>query len=157
MEKFFADANIGLRILVGNTDIAKASSKEAKEKIQQIVNDSVTLINLVNEGKITLLFEDSVVEEMIFVLDKQYRVSRGKISQGLLLLLEAENVEASSTIKTTLRRFSTTNLDINDIKLSVLSNEHGISILTWDKGFAHLDCENYAPSDIIKKLSEELE
>jgi hypothetical protein len=80
--------------------------------------------------KTTLIFEDAVVEE-------------------------AENVESSKIIRETLRLFSTVNLDLVDIKLSVLSNELAIPVLTWDKGFSKLSCEYYSPSDVIDKEKSE--
>ncbi|MFD0672256.1 hypothetical protein [Cohnella sp. GCM10027633] len=149
-EKFIADANIGLRILVGNKDIEAASTPELKERQQQIVQDTLTLIRKVAEGKITLKFPDAVVEEMVFVLQKIYGLDRAEISSKILALIEAENVESSETIRETLRQYATVSLDLVDIKLSVESAEQNIPVLTWDKGFSKLsNCEYYAPSDVI--------
>lgn len=150
MTKFIADANIGLRILVGKKDIEAAGTPELKEQLTRIVQNTLTLIYKVSEGKVTLKFPDAVVEEMVFVLQKTYGLSKDEISTKMLGLIEAENVMSSETIRETLRLFPTVNLDLVDIKLSVLSAEQKTPVLTWDKGFSKLsNCEYYAPSDII--------
>lgn len=149
MQKFIADANIGLRILVGDKDIAAAETSEQAERIRQIVERSHRIARMVDEGKASILFQDAVVVEMVYVLSKYYELPREEISEKILLLLEAENVESSLLIRETLRLFSTVNLDLIDIKLGLLSKELNIPILTWDKGFSKLDCESYSPSEFI--------
>lgn len=150
MTTFLADANIGLRILVGNKDIEAASTPELKQKQQKLIETTIKLIHKVNDGDITLKFIDAVVEEMVFVLQKTYGLSKSEVSNKILGLIESENVESTETIREALRLFPTVNLDIVDIKLSVESAEQNIPVLTWDKDFSKLrNCEHYAPSDVI--------
>lgn len=150
MQKYIADANIGLRILVGGKDIRVADTPERKEELKKMVAATRAVIQKVDKGEISLVFPDAVVEEMVFVLKGIYRLDRGEISSRILGLIEADNVESSETIRETLRQFATFNLDLVDIKLSVLSAEQKHPVLTWDKGFKKLKgCEYYAPSDII--------
>lgn len=155
MRKFVADANIGLRILVGKRDIDAASTPEQKAVIQEMVRTTQALIQLVAAGQISLQFPDAVVEEIVFVLQKVYGLDRADVSARVLPLIKAENVESSETIRETLRFFPTVNLDLVDIKLSVISKEQNLPVLTWDKGFSKLTaCEYYAPSAIIQPSSE---
>lgn len=151
MQKLIGDANIGLRILVGDQDIAAAVSDQQRTRITSMVTDTRALIQHVSEGKIVLVFPDSVVEEMIFVMEKIYKLPRGRIATMILALIEAEGVESSTTIRDTIKLFPVLNLDVVDIKLGVLSKEQGIPVLTWDKGFKLIaDCEYYTPSEVIQ-------
>lgn len=150
--KFIADANIGLRILVGNKDIAVAADEDEDKRIamERIVAQTRAIVQQVAEGKITLYFQDSIVEEMVFVMQKVYNVPRTNISKMILALIEAEGVEASQTIRETVRLYGTINLDLIDIKLYVVSRELGIPLLSWDKGFKKFkDLEYYMPGDIF--------
>ncbi|MEF3310839.1 hypothetical protein PV433_18310 [Paenibacillus sp. GYB004] len=149
MQKYAADANIGLRILVGNHDVALAKSDAERAAAELMYLRTRSVLQKVNNGEIVLVFTDAVIEEMVFVMDRIYKVAREKISSMILLLIEADGVEASTTIRDTLRLFAKIKLDFVDIKLSVISKELGIPILTWDKGFKQLDnCEYYAPSEL---------
>lgn len=149
MRKYAADANIGLRILVGKHDIDRAKSEEEREAAKRMYRHTRAILQKVNDGKIVLVFPDAVIEEMVFVMDRIYKVPRDKISSMILLLIEADGVEASMTVRETLRLFPTVKLDFVDIKLSIISKELGVPVLTWDKGFKLLDnCEYYVPSDL---------
>jgi Predicted nucleic-acid-binding protein, contains PIN domain len=149
MRRFIADANIGMRILVGDRDIAAAETPEKAEMLRAMYEDTRALLTQVSDGKVTLYFPDAVVEEMIFVLSKVYNLDREYISRKILTLLEADNIESTDTIRRALSQYATTNLDIVDIKLGVLSKELGSPVLTWDKGFSKLNFEYYSPRDII--------
>ncbi len=155
MQKFTVDANIGLRILVGDQDIAAAVSDAQREKITSMVSYTRQLVQLVNEGKLILVFSDAVVEEMVFVMEKVYKVPRERIAMMISVLIEADGVEASTTIRETLKLYSALKLDLIDIKLSVLSKEQGIPVLTWDQGFKVItDCDYYTPKEVIINLSQ---
>lgn len=150
MDKYIADANIGLRLLVGSKDIATAKTAEHKDKLQEMFDYTVKVAEKVEKGEVSLLFPDAVIEEMVFTLKSYYNLDRDVISASILELLEVENVESSATVRETLRQFATVNLDFVDIKLGVLSTEQKLPVLTWDKGFKKLNgCEHYAPSEII--------
>jgi len=90
-------------------------------------------------------------------MSRIYNLDRKLTSEKLLALLEADNIVSSDTIRQSIRMYSTLNMDIVDIKLSVLSKEHGNPVLTWDKRFAKLDCEYYSPRDIIKSKHDHSE
>ncbi len=156
MRKFTADANIGLRILVGDQDIAAAVSDAQEEMITSMVTYTKQLVRLINEGKIILVFSDAVVEEMVFVMEKMYKVPRERIAKMITVLIEADGVEASATIRETLKLYPTLKLDLIDIKLSVISKEQGIPVLTWDKGFKVItNCDYYTPKEVIINLTQE--
>ncbi len=149
MKKFVADANIGLRMLVGRADLDAAKSQEERSQILHKIQITHQLMVEVDAGKASLVFDDAVVEEMVFVLRSHYKMPRSDIARSLLLLLDADNVNASDLIRDSVRLYGTTNVDIVDIKLSLLSKSLGVPVLTWDKDFNRLNCEYYAPTDII--------
>lgn len=149
MRQMLADANIGLRILVGQSDIQNAVND--KERMHNATRE---IVQKVYNGEIELLFEDAVVEEMVFVLTKFYRLPRSQVAEGVLVLLQSQNIVSSKIIKETLELYKQIDLDIVDIKLGVISKAQGIPILSWDKGFTKLANEYYSPSDLINDHNE---
>ncbi|XID91589.1 hypothetical protein ACF3MZ_24245 [Paenibacillaceae bacterium WGS1546] len=149
MDKFVADANTGLRMLVGDADLNAAKTPEQRTEILKMNHYSLRLMAEVDEGRTTLVFDDSVIEEMVFTLRSYYKLPRDEISKSLLLLMEADNVETSELIRDTIRLYGTMNIDVVDIKLSLLSKQLNVPVLTWDRDFFKLNCEHFAPSDII--------
>ncbi|MGG3471404.1 hypothetical protein ABES02_28525 [Neobacillus pocheonensis] len=115
--KKLVDANIGLRILLGDKDIAAITNPVQTAAMVTKVEETRKLVRQVEDGKLVLIFEDEVVEEMIFVMQKIYKVPRQDISELILDLIEADGVEASKLIKDALRIYAVKNLDIVDIKL----------------------------------------
>jgi hypothetical protein len=51
MNKFFPDANHGLRLLVGDKDIASARSPEAASRIQEMIKASISIAQDMDAGK----------------------------------------------------------------------------------------------------------
>lgn len=144
-EKMYGDTNIAIRLLVGDKDIAK-NENDAKAKM--MVRETIAIAEKVSRGELVLEFIDSVIIEMTYVLDKYYGVERAEASRLILGLLEADGVESSIIMKMALQIYPTVNLDIVDIQLAVLSQQNRIPILSWDRGYKHLDCENKTPGDL---------
>ncbi|MFC4602022.1 PIN domain-containing protein [Cohnella hongkongensis] len=149
-----ADANIGLRILVGQHDIELAISDTARKHSELKFLETKRLLGELAAGRVGLVFTDAVIEEMFYVLNKSYGKSRTEISAGITALLAVEGIESTSAIREAVKLYGTMNLDIVDIKLSVLSKELGLPVLTWDKGFKHLSCEYYSPAELSIKTND---
>ncbi|MFC5469998.1 PIN domain-containing protein [Cohnella suwonensis] len=146
--KLLVDANIGLRILVGQHDIDVATSDKQRKNAEFMYEETRKVLVELANGRVVLLFSDAVVEEMIFVLNKSYGRGKAEISHRISALLAVVGIESSTAIREAVKLFGTVNLDIVDIKLSVLSKELGLPVLSWDSGFKPLNCEYYSPDEL---------
>lgn len=146
IEKMYGDTNIAMRLLVGDKDIEKKDEKN--ESIVTMVEETKKIAHKVYKGELVLEFTDTVITEMVYVMDKIYDVSREDISRLILSLLEVDGVESSTVMKMALRKYPSVKEDIVDIQLAVLSQQNKFPVLSWDKGYKHLDCEYKTPSDL---------
>ena len=78
---YFMDTNIFLRFL----------TRDSEEKAQACFR----LFQQAQAGEIHLTTSEAVIAEVVYVLQRQYRVSRGEITQRLQPLLEMKNVQLS--------------------------------------------------------------
>lgn len=146
---FLADANIGLRILVGKTDLKNAKTEKEIMQRQKMINEMMLLLQEVDRGDKELEFTDATIEEIVYVLQGIYKVNRDIIASSILVLLGVPRIHSSVLIRDTLRAYGQGKLDINDFKLALESKRRGIPVLTYDKGFKHADCEFYSPSELL--------
>lgn len=130
----YADTNIIVRLLAKDDESQKRN-----------------IVNAIHNEKIKLLICDVVVIECCWVLKHYYNLTNDVIGNALIQLGEVENInfESEEIMKYTLRKFSILkNVDIVDVFLSVVSNNKGTPVLTYDKDFKKLDCEYYQPDQI---------
>ncbi len=119
--KYYLDTNFILRYLLGD-------DKEMLEVTSEYFNKAQV-------GEITLILEQTVFTEVIFVLSSFYKVPRNKIAETFsnLLSYKAIEVDFKEALLNSLNLFSTTSLHIVDCILIAKSKSLGIEILSFDK------------------------
>ena len=92
------------------------------------------VFNEVIEGKAKVLILESVVTEVVYVLQRLYSVSRKEISEVLRELIELRSVKVHNKeqVLKALEIFSTKNLDFVDCLLCAYGGEK--RVITFDKG-----------------------
>ena len=110
------DANIILRYLL----------KDHEEKAEEIFNDAIM-------GKTKLLILHSVIAEVVYVLQKLYKVDRQEILVVLRGLFKFKSVRINDkeVILTALEIFANRKLDFVDCILCAYSNKYPVE--TFDK------------------------
>ncbi len=91
------------------------------------------VFNEVIEGKAKVLILESVVTEVVYVLQRLYSVSRKEISEVLRELIELRSVKVHNKeqVLKALEIFSTKNLDFVDCLLCAYGEEK--RVITFDK------------------------
>ncbi len=114
------DANVILRYLLRD-------SEELYAEAEKVFNE-------VMEGKAKVLILESVVAEVVYVLQKIYNVSRKEISDVLRELIELRGVKIHNErqMVKALEIFSTKNLDF--VNCLLCSYGEGHQVITFDKG-----------------------
>lgn len=110
------DANVVLRYLLNDSDDLSEKAAEILENI---------IVFLPNE----------VIAEIVYVLEKVYKVKRKSISSALLELFEYENLEVSDIgiISESLRIYAERNLDFVDTLLYAYHKLGKHEVYTFDK------------------------
>ena len=114
------DANVILRYLLRDNE-------ELYAKAEGVFND-------VMEGKRKILILESVIAEVVYVLQRIYNVNRKEISEILRELIELRGVKVHNKgqMLKALEIFSEKNLDFVDCLLCAYGNEN--KVITFDKG-----------------------
>jgi len=114
------DANIILRYLLKDHE-------ELYKKAEEIFNDALM-------GKRKLLILQPVIAEVVYVLQKLYKVERKEISEVLRELLKFKTIKVNDkeVIIQALEIFAKKNLDFVDCILCAYSGKY--SVETFDKG-----------------------
>ena len=111
------DANAILRyILCDNAEMA--------ENVEELLDN--TIVTIRNE----------VLAEVVYVLEKVYKLPKDKIHSALVQLLDMENVsiDDKAVVLLALETFMQTKLDFVDTLLYAYHNLKGADIFTFDKG-----------------------
>lgn len=110
------DANIVLRYLLRDNE---GLYKKAKEVLEQQ----------------EVFIPNEVIAEIIYVLEKVYKVSKGEISTSIDKLCRYENINFinSKTVKESLEYYSTYNLDYVDSLLCAYKTVDGDEIISFDE------------------------
>ncbi|SFN09498.1 PIN domain-containing protein [Thermodesulforhabdus norvegica] len=113
------DANVILRYLLKD-------NKELYAKAEEV-------FNAVFDGKAKVLLLESVLAEVVYVLQKLYKVSRSEISEVLRELIELKGIKAlnKSHLLKALEIFENKNLDFVDCLLCAYGKER--EVITFDK------------------------
>ena len=125
------DANVVLRYLLRDDEnLYKTAEK---------------FFNDVFLGKKKALLNQSVIAEIVYVLQKLYKVERGKITEVLTELLKSRNivVQDKNIIEKSFNIYASTNLDYVDCLLCAYSEK--FEVLTFDKRLKK--CVSNANSD----------
>ena len=114
------DANVILRYLLRD-------SEELYAKAEEVFNE-------VLDGRAKILILESVVAEVVYVLQKVYNVSRKEISEVLEKLIEFRGVKVynKEQVLKALEIFSTKNIDFVDCLLCAYGQRN--KVITFDKG-----------------------
>lgn len=122
MKCYFLDTNVILRFLLGDVSV---QTKKAKEYFNQA-----------KLGKVKLILIAEVILEAVYVLEKNYRVPRVKISELLSGLIKSKYLETEKkeVLIAVLQRFWQTKLDFVDLLLIEQSRSVSVQIFTFDKG-----------------------
>ncbi|EDP74796.1 PIN domain-containing protein [Hydrogenivirga sp. 128-5-R1-1] len=114
------DANVILRYLLRD-------NKELYAKAEEVFNDMM-------EGKTKILILESVIAEVVYVLQRIYNVSRKEISEILRKLIELRGVKVHNKgqMLNALEIFSEKKLDFVDCILCAHREEN--EVITFDKG-----------------------
>lgn len=119
--RYICDTNFILRYLLADDPEMFARSKK--------------IFDEVNNGKSTIILEQSVFTEIIFVLSSFYKVPKSKIVQILLELLAYKGVKNSEKeiLSLALNYYDKNNLHIVDCLLLAKTKTTGDPILTFDQ------------------------
>lgn len=136
MNKFLVDTNVLIRLLVKDNTIK--------------FNTIVKLVEKVEKNELTLVIPTVVIAECCWLLKSFYRLEKQKITEYLLDIIEAENVEVEEdNVINALTMYSKKNVDFADALIASKSTSK-LVVLTWDKkDFKKLDCEYYTPEELI--------
>lgn len=119
--KYYCDTNFILRYLLGDNEEMLVKTTDYFDKAQS--------------GEITLIIEQTVFTETIFVLSSFYKVPKEKITEILSNLLSYKGVynEDASALMASLELFAKKNIHIVDCLLIAKSQATGLSVLSFDK------------------------
>ena len=127
MEEIIIDTNIFVRHI---TDDVKSQSKEATRIFKQIEQGLF-------KGIVSLL----VINELIWILDKFYKISRKTYIPGLLKILALRNLEILETDKSELMeildQIQSRKIDFTDFYLFSIAGSR--RIISFDKDFLKLN------------------
>ncbi len=123
MIKCLADTNIFIRIFIQDNP---KQTLEAQKYLDQA-----------KKGKIKLKIISEIIPEIEYVLRKVYKVSKDKIVDNLLLIMEASylDIENRSEWTKSLNLYLKNNIDLIDSFLYISKLKYDMKILTFDKDF----------------------
>ncbi len=123
MTRAFIDTNIVLRFLTGQPP-------EMAERVR-------ALFARAEKGELTLVLDDIVVAEVVWVLTSFYRLERTKVSRVLQQFLAHEAIEMprKEDMLAALMWFAQYNIDFTDALLSVRAYRAGLPLFSFDRDF----------------------
>jgi len=118
--RYICDTNFIIRYLLGDDPVMFAQTKE--------------IFDQVKDGQVSLMVEQTVFTEVIFVLSSFYKVPKNKIVQVLSELLTYKGVNSEKEVLAlTLTYYSKYNLHIVDCLLLAKAKITDIPVLTFDQ------------------------
>ena len=124
----FADTNIFLRFLT-NDDVIKAKR-------------ALLLLKRVEEGKEKIVTSPLVIFELIFTLDKFYKVSRNDILEMVSVIINLEGliVELKDVFIPALKLFADKNISFADaFNASIMKSKNIAEIYSYDTDFDKIE------------------
>lgn len=125
---YFVDTNIFLRFL----------TRDSEEKAQACFR----LFQRAKADEVRLTTSEAVIAEVVYVLQRQYRVSRGEIRQRLQLLLEIKNVQLPyrGVYLRALSLYSQHAVDFEDcLTVAHLERQKNSRLYSYDRDFDRFD------------------
>lgn len=137
MNKAFVDANVILRFLLNDPPA--------------MAEESARLFKAVADGHVTLIVDDIIVAELVWVLKSFYQHTAVAIAQVLREFLAQPGIELSdkATLFQALFLFETKNVDFVDALVAARMQKDGpTAIFSFDKHFDRLPgVQRLAPGD----------
>ena len=127
MRQAYVDANVLLRFLTGDPVDLAAQAR--------------ALFDAVEKGEVTLLLDEIVVAETVWVLHSFYRYLNHEISRAVQQLLSHDGLRADDKpgLLTALQLFADKNVDFADALVAVHMAQQGVpDIFSFDRHFDHL-------------------
>jgi predicted nucleic-acid-binding protein len=121
------DTNVLLRFITG---------APAEQALQ-----SATLFKAAEKGEVTLVLDEIVIAETVWVLSSFYKFSKDKIKDVLQVIIASEGIEMADEMGAlmALTLFADLNVDFEDALISVhMSRERIADVFTFDKHFNRL-------------------
>lgn len=126
MTSYIIDANLILRFLLNDipvqADITEAYFRQAKK------------------GSISLTVPTVVLNEVVYVLVKVYKLARSQVVEKLLAILDMDylDIEERNILKETLKLYASPSISFIDGYLFVKSHVTGKTLLTFDRRLKRL-------------------
>ena len=138
-ETYLVDANIVLRFFTN--DHPKMAAQCEK------------VFLAAETGQLALVFTESVISDVVWTLQKFYKVERSKISALLLTLLEPKTIKIKekTVILAALSLYGSVNADWTDCLLGAFSTNTHYPVLSYDKDFRKFPgMTSVLPGELIK-------
>ena len=125
--KHYCDTNFVIRYLIGD-------NKEMLVKTQKVFGQ-------VQTGKVSLILEQTIFTEIVFVLSSFYKAPRNVITEILSELLAYKGIvcEDKESLLQALTIYSKQNLHIVDCILLAKAGANGLDILSFDQKLIDLN------------------
>ncbi len=119
--KYYCDTNFILRYLLADDEQSFVKTKDIFSKVQK--------------GKASVIIEQTVFTEVIFVLSSFYKVPKEKISETLCEFLSYKKIICwnKKSLLLALEIYKKENLHIVDCILAAKSSINNIEVLSFDK------------------------
>jgi predicted nucleic acid-binding protein len=127
MIRAYVDSNVILRFLIGDPP--------------EMAEESARLFRAVEDRTVTLIVDDVVVAEVVWVLSSYYRHTPRDIAAVLrgFLLQDGIEVQERDTLLLALTLYETKNVDFADALLAARMQERGIrAVFSFDRHFDRL-------------------
>ena len=121
MKKFVIDTNLILRLLLGDDENQFVKSKRYFEKA--------------SKGNFKLIVFTQVIFEIIYVLEKFYKLSRNEISEKILILINLDylKIEERDILNKVFNEYAKFGLSAVDIYLLHKCIQENLGLLSFDK------------------------
>jgi predicted nucleic-acid-binding protein len=128
--KYYCDTNFVVRYLLGDNQEMLLKTKEVFEQVQT--------------GKVSLILEQTVFTEIVFVLSSFYKVPKNKISEILFELLAYKGIicEDKESLLLALDLYNRENLHIVDCLLIAKASASKLIILSFDQKLININNKN---------------
>lgn len=110
---------------------------DANVIVRYLLNDheqhSKDAVSILEKKEVNIPFE--VLAEVVYVLEKVYKIPRKQIEQALTILLEYPNIQTNNKdiFFNSIHIYATLNIDFVDSLLVAYNNQTGATIHTFDK------------------------
>jgi predicted nucleic acid-binding protein len=143
MIRAYVDSNVILRFLIGDPP--------------EMAEESARLFRAVEDRTVTLIVDDIVVAEVVWVLSSYYRHTARDIAAVLrgFLLQDGIEVQERDTLLLALTLYETKNVDFADSLLAARMQERGIrDVFSFDRRFDRLAGVRRIPPAEVATLAE---